>query len=71
MQLNDATRAALMAAVQSLLNVLVLLGLVHITSETLAGIMLAISNAVVFLGLIIKSGQQPGPTPVDPPTTIK
>lgn len=53
--MNDKQRAALMAAITSTLNALVLAGIVHMQAEALGGINLAIGNFVVLVALIFPS----------------
>ena len=57
---NDNVRAALITLIQSIFPLLEITGVVHLTSDQVAAIMLVISNVITFLMLIIKKGQQPG-----------
>lgn len=59
--MNDAMRGAVMATCHSGLSVLVLLGVVSLDTDQLAGIQLFISNLTVLAGFFWKSGQQQGP----------
>ena len=63
MQLNDNVRAAFIAFVQSLLPLLVLLGLVELTDTQISGIMLAVTNGMTLAALLFKQGQSSQPTP--------
>ena len=55
--MNDITRAAIIAFVQSLFPVLQLAGVVDLTSDQIAAVMLAIGNGLTLLFLVIKAGQ--------------
>ena len=61
MVLNDTTRAAIIAFVQSAFPVLQLAGVVNLTSDGIATIMLLVGNGLTLLMLILKHGQQEGP----------
>lgn len=63
--MNDATRAAIMATATSLLNMLVLIEVVHLTEIQLGGINLFIGNAVILIALFWKTGQGAPPPPAD------
>ena len=58
--MTDLTRAAAIAFVQSLFPVLVLTGIVSLTSDQIAAVMLAVSNGLTLLMLVLKRGQQAG-----------
>jgi hypothetical protein len=60
--MNDATRAALMALAQSILNLLVLLEVLDLDGGQLGAVNLVLNNAVLLFALLYKKGQQAGPT---------
>lgn len=57
---NDNVRAAFIAFVNAIFPVLQIFEIVSFTGEEVAQIMLLINLGLVFLGLVIKKGQQPG-----------
>lgn len=61
--MNDVTRAAIIAFVQSIFPVLQLGGFVHLTSDEIAAVMLLVGNALTLAALVYKRGQG---TPVAP-----
>ena len=61
--MTDLHRAAIIAFVQSLFPVLILLGLIQLSDQQIAAIMLAVGNSLTLAMLLLKNGQQPGSTP--------
>lgn len=59
--MNDTLRGLIMAAVQSFVNLLVLLGVVHLGVEALSGINVFVGNLVLLVAFFWKTGQQPAP----------
>lgn len=57
---NDNVRAALIAFLNAVFPVGQMAGLWTLTGDEVAQIMLMINMGIVFLGLVIKKGQQPG-----------
>lgn len=57
MQFNDATRAAIIALIQSVFPVLILLGVVSLTTDQVAALMLVVTNVLTLSALVFKSGQ--------------
>lgn len=58
--MNDNTRAAIIAFIQSVFPVLELAGAVSLTSDQIAAVMLAVGNGLTLLALMWKRGQQAG-----------
>ena len=56
--MTDLHRAAIIAFVQSLFPVLILLGVIQLTDQQIAAIMLAVGNSLTLLMLVWKQGQQ-------------
>lgn len=55
---DDRVRAALIALVSSILPVLQLAGIVHLSAREIAAVMLCVTNVVTLLGLMIKVSPQ-------------
>lgn len=60
----DIIAAAFIALIQSLFPVLVLTGAVHWTNDTVAAVMLVVTNAVTLLGVAIQPALQTQSTDV-------
>jgi hypothetical protein len=60
--MNDATRAAMMALAQSIVNLLVLLKVFELDAAQLGAVNLVLNNGVLLFALLYKKGQQAGPT---------
>lgn len=58
--MNDEIRAALIALINSIFPVLEISGIVHLTSDEVAYVMLLVNNAVTVLALVWKRGQKAG-----------
>ena len=74
MQLNDVTRAAILAFIQSIFPVLQFSGAVSFSGDQVAAIMLLVGNALTLIFLVVKAGQGSSSTwatgaGVPPPTT--
>lgn len=58
--MNDVTRATLIALINSIFPALEILGLISLTGDEIAQIMVTVSYAVTFLALVWKKGQKAG-----------
>jgi hypothetical protein len=61
MNLNDTTRAAIIAFVQSVFPVLLIAGVVELTEEEIGAVMLVVANGLTLLALLFPKGQQARP----------
>lgn len=60
--MNDMQRAAIIALVSSAFPVLQLAGILSLTSDEIAAVMLMITNGMTVLALFVKVGQEQGPS---------
>ena len=72
--MNDVTRAAILAFIQSIFPVLQFSGAVSFSGDEVAAIMLLVGNALTLIFLVVKAGQSSSSTPTGwpvppPPTT--
>lgn len=56
--MNDILRAAIISLIQSAFPVLQITGIINFTGDEIATIMVFVTNAVTFLFLAVKYGQQ-------------
>lgn len=61
MTLNDTTRAAILALVQSIFPILLIAGIVELDEAAIGAIMLFVANALTVIALVAKTGQEQGP----------